>query len=212
MNTVLSPRLSQSLSLILADMGVRDRLTLNELIQRTELRGVYLLMILLSLPFISPIPLPGLSNVVGLVIVILAIQIARGRTPRLPRFIGERAVSHERMEAVLRASGKFLEAIEKLIKPRFGHWLNSRAARRGNALLLTLLGLLLALPVPPVLPFTNSLPAWGIIVIAISLIEKDGISIWIGYAIAPGTLLYLVFFAGLLAVGLDRALHFFQSL
>ena len=51
--------LSKCLSDLLQDSGGGAALTVNEVIVRTGGRGAYLLIMLLSLPFISPIPLIG---------------------------------------------------------------------------------------------------------------------------------------------------------
>lgn len=71
-------------------------LTINDLIRRTEGRGLYFVMILLCLPFISPVPVPGLSNVVGVIIVVLAVKLALKLSPGLPRILGDRKFSPNR--------------------------------------------------------------------------------------------------------------------
>ena len=195
--------LSEDLAALLAESRTHT-VTLNELMERTQGRGLYLVMILLSIPFITPIPLPGLSTVFGLVIAMLAVRLALRLPPRLPRWIGAREISRKRMSSIVQSSSKFIRFLEKLAKPRRSAWLEWRTFRFGNALLLVLMGLLLALPLPPVLPFSNSLPSWAVIVIALSIMESDGILILAGYAVAIGTLVYMVFFTGVVAAGLHR--------
>jgi hypothetical protein len=82
--------------------------------------------------------------------------------------------------------------------------MTSPAARFTNAMLLALMGILLALPFPPVLPFSHSLPCWSIIIIALAVMERDGILIWFGYVVGLGTFIYMVFFTSLVAIGIHR--------
>jgi len=69
---------------------------------------------------------------------------------------------------------------------------------------MVLMALLLALPFPPLPPLTNSLPSYALILIAVSMMEEDGILIWIGYGVAAGTILYLGSIAAALEHGLAR--------
>ena len=195
--------LSSSLQTLLAQSEATS-VTLNELMERTGGRGLYLMMILLSLPFITPLPLPGFSSVLGLVIALLAVRLAFRLPPRLPRFIGTREISRRRMRSFVESSAKFLHALERIARPRYSDWLEWRTIRFLNASILVLMGLLLALPLPPVLPLTNSMPSWAIIMVALAMMEADGVLIWTGYAIAFGTLFYLIFFAGVVAAGIGR--------
>ena len=90
-------------------------MTLNELMQRTHGRGIFLVIILLSLPFIAPIGLAGLSNVLGCVIMLLGLRLALGLPPRLPRFMGDRPLPTQRLEKIARGSVRFLQVIEKWV-------------------------------------------------------------------------------------------------
>jgi hypothetical protein len=195
--------LSANLARLFSECDPRP-FTLNRLMARTRGRGLYLAMILLAIPFVSPIPLPGLSTAVGLAIAIMSARLALRLPPRLPRFLGDRELSRGRMRRLVRSSASFLRSLEKLAKPRHGEWLRWRSVRLVNAVILILLGLLLALPIPPVMPFTNSLPGWGIILMSLSLMEEDGHLIWAAYLMAVGTTLYLCFFSGLAIAGLHR--------
>ena len=190
--------LSQRLARILEADGSTGQLTLNQLLLRTEGRGLYLVMILLSVPFCTPIPLPGLSTIVGAVIILLAVRLALGLPPRLPRFMGERPLPPGLKRAVLGGSVKMLRWIERFAKPRKTQWLGWPAARVGNALLIMSLAALLALPIPPVIPFSNSLPGIGIFLVAVSMMEEDGLMIWVGYVASFFAFVYLGLGAGII--------------
>lgn len=193
--------LSEKLTQILETKSGAESLTLNKLIVTTEGRGLYLVVILLSLPFIVPISLPGVSTVLGLTIALLCFRLAFRLPPRLPKFMGERPLPPDLQRKVLAGSVRFLKLVEKLVKPRRTKWMTARWAHCGNALLMTLMALFLAMPFPPLPPFTNSLPCYAIILLAASMMEEDGVLIWFGYAVALGTIIYL----GLVVGGLKHA-------
>lgn len=86
--------------------------------------------------------------------------------------------------------------IEKVVKPRRTPWLRWRMARVFNASLIAFMAVLLALPLPPVIPFSNSFPSYAIILLAVSMMEEDGVTIWFGYAAALWTVVYFCLFAG----------------
>ena len=69
--------------------------------------------------------------------------------------------------------------------------MTTRPARFINALLMTGMGLLLAMPFPPLPPLTNALPCYCIILLAASMMEEDGVTIWFAYALSLGTTVYL---------------------
>jgi hypothetical protein len=185
--------LSRSLERVTQESGIQN---LNDLVARTRGRGIFLVMIVLCLPFISPVPVPGLSNVVGLALFVVSVRLFLGLPSRLPHFIGSRPWPASRMERVTRASLCFLRWLERVVKPRRSAWLVRPAMVRLNAVVLGFLSLLLALPIPPIIPFSNSLPAHGIILLSASMMEEDGAAIWVAYAIGVATVVYLGLFAG----------------
>ena len=84
MHEPLSIRLAQ----ILQRQDAVEGITLNLLLEGTEGRGFYLVIILLSLPFIVPVSIPGVSTILGLTIALLTLRLALGKSARLPQFMG----------------------------------------------------------------------------------------------------------------------------
>src|SRR5437868_12708257 len=87
-STLAYEPLSRHLARVLE--GGDDVLTANQLIERTEGRGIYFVLIILCLPFVAWISVPGLSTVAGLIIGLLALRMALGGRPRLPSRLGDR--------------------------------------------------------------------------------------------------------------------------
>ena len=173
--------LSQSLEKFLAGRDQASGVALNELLERTEGRGIYLMIVVLCLPFVIPVSIPGFSTVFGAGIIILAVRMALGLPPHLPKSFGQRSLNPTTQRRLLNGSVKLLRFIEKGVRTSTTQWLTWRAARAANALLITFMAMLLALPIPPVIPFTNSFPSYAIIFIAVSMMEEDGLLIWVGY-------------------------------
>jgi hypothetical protein len=166
-------------------------LTLNELLLATSSRGPYAVIVLLCIPFLTPISLPGISNVFGAVIMILAWQIAREHPARLPSQFGDRSLSPKLMSGILRASSRLLMWIERLVRPRRFRWLGTGFARWTNASMIALGGLLLALPLPPTIPLSNFVPGVATLLLAASVMEKDGVMVWWGYLATVAATVYL---------------------
>jgi len=182
--------LSQTLEAMLGAEDSQSSVTLNQLIERTGGHGLYLFLILICLPFITPIPLPGFSLLVGLVVFLVGMRLALGLPPKLPLFLGRKSISVERQRKIITASVKWVKRIERMAKPRGRGWIGNEVSVRLNALLIAFLGLVLTLPLP--LPFTNSLPGLAVIFLCVSLMEEDALLVWVGYGFAAGSVIYLL--------------------
>jgi len=191
---------------------------MNYLLARTEGRGLYLLMILLCLPFAPLLSPPGLSALLGGIVFLMSLALAVGAQPVVPGFIGARPLPPEVHTSLLellspqpetsvpdrglkfvllRLGVKFLRFVERWSRPRKTRWLSWRLSRAVNALLIALMAFLLALPLPsaPFFP-TNGLPAYAVILLAAAMMEEDGVLIWAGYGMALATVVFFVSIAG----------------
>ncbi|MBK7999583.1 MAG: exopolysaccharide biosynthesis protein [Verrucomicrobia bacterium] len=184
-------RLSEKLAQMLEQNSSSHGVSLNHLLEKTDGRGFYLVVILLALPFIIPMAIPGVSTVLGLSVSLLSFKLAFGVQPRLPKLMGDRTLSPDYQRKVIKGSVKIVRIVEKFARPRRTPWMTTRIARSFNALLMTLMGLLLALPFPPFPPLTNALPCYCIILLAASMMEEDGVMIWFAYLLSLGTVIYL---------------------
>lgn len=180
--------LSQELARIVGEESATDTLTLNQILERTEGRGIFLVMILLCLPFAPFFSIPGSSTLLGAAILWLAARHALGKAPHLPKRIGDRALKPKTRRAILVGGLKILRFLEKAVRPRRTFWMSWRVARVLNSLVIVWMGFLLALPLA--IPFTNTTPAYAIMFLAASMMEEDGVMIWVGHAAALGTTIY----------------------
>ena len=100
-------------------------------------------------------------------------------------------VPARKIAAVVRASVKVLGFLEKGVKPRRSAWFSWKWVQLANGLLLAVMALILALPVP----FGNVFPCYAMIVITASMMEEDGCMIWLGYGLALLTFAYCALIA-----------------
>ena len=77
------PRFSEELQDLAQQFADRPA-RLSEILAATQGRGFDLLLLLIGLPFLTPIPLPGLSTPFGLVVLVIGARLALGRRPWLP--------------------------------------------------------------------------------------------------------------------------------
>ncbi|MGA4645316.1 exopolysaccharide biosynthesis protein [Limisphaera sp. 4302-co] len=173
-------------------------LTANGLLAATGGRGGWLVMVLLALPFVAWVSVPGLSTVAGPMIAILALRMSSGRVPRLPARLGERPLHPRTRQAILTGGLRVCRWIEKVIRPRRTRWIRRPWARRFHGWLIAFLAMLMALPLPSP-PFfgSNTLPSYAIILLAFSLMEEDGWMIWAAYLMSVVAIGYFVALGGL---------------
>ena len=210
MPPIPSAPIHEPLSIGLARMleGDTRPLTANRLLEGTEGRGLYLVLVLLSLPFVAWVSIPGMSTVLGPMIGILALRLALGKVPRLPSKLGDRQLPPKLRAVILTGGLKFCRLIEKVARPRRTNWMTWRIARLGHALLVAFMAFLLALPLPsPPFLGSNALPCYGIILMAVSMMEEDGVMIWFGYFASLIATLYFVIFGALIVKHLGSWMH-----
>lgn len=176
--------------------ALRDRfaegpLTLGEVVVVLQGRAWTLVLILLALPFITPIPLPFLSSPFGLAIALISLRLALGQRPWLPASLLAKPLPPGFFGKVLRFSARVLHFLEKLLRPRLSWIADMPVLIRVHALLMLLAGLVLLLPLP--VPFTNAFPAWLVLLIAGGLLERDGGAILAGYTVGAGGVAFFYF-------------------
>ncbi len=175
-------RLSALLEEIAADPE-RERISIADLMEAMQLRAFGALLLIFALPNVVPTP-PGTSAILGLPLVYLTLQLMLGRTPWLPKFIKDRSMSRGDFAAVVRKIAPMLARAEKLLKVRMEEFTTPTAERAVGALCLAL-AIVLFLPIP----LGNMLPAFAISIIALGILERDGLWIVTGAAIGAVSLL-----------------------
>ena len=132
-------------------------------------RAFGMLLFVTALPAFIPIPVGGALS--GPLIMLVAAQLLVGMGhPWLPGFIARRGPKRQALARFERIVDPWLGRLERIVKPRLTAVLDHPLASAFTGLLLVLLGLLLALPIP----LTNYLLGGLILLYALALLERDG--------------------------------------
>jgi hypothetical protein len=171
-------RLSEELADLQARAGDRA-VPLREVIFVLRQRAYLLLIVLLALPFIQPVPLPGLSTPLGLAIVLIALRLSLGQRPWLPMRIQRAKLPAGFFGKVLTFTARLLRFLESVLRPRWPALTGTGLLNQLHAIVILASASILLLPLP--IPLSNLLPAWAIFLLACGLLERDGLFIALGY-------------------------------
>ena len=204
----LPRKLSEELAELQVHFALRP-VTLREVIYRLRGRAYLLLLILLALPFITPIPLPGLSTPFGLAIAFITLRLTLGQRPWLPMRLQRKVLPAGFFAKVFAVSARLIRFMEKFLRPRLATLSGSGLLLQLHALFMLLAALTLLLPLP--IPFTNSFPAWTILLIAAGMLERDGWFILAGYVVFTAGVFYFVFLGEAATLGVETLIHWLRS-
>lgn len=169
-------------------------ITLRELIALIGEQGLLFLCALLTLPFLLPVSIPGVSTVFGAAIILISLAITANRSPWLPRRIMDRPLDAEKLVPVLRKGADIVLRVERFIRPRISGLTRSKLLNRVNGLALAAGGVLLMFPLG-LIPFSNTLPAFAILFLAVGMSQRDGVFVLLGYAMLLLTVVYFAVLA-----------------
>ena len=174
--------------------------SLGEVVDALGARASAVVTMVCALPFLNPIPLPGLSTPFGAVILLLACRFMLGLPPWLPKWLRAVELPGTFMSRLLAASSRLVSWLERHLSRRLTTLVDHPVKLRVHVAAVIASAMLLMLPLPPVPPLTNALPASVVIVMTFSALKHDGFGILLGYALFAATLGYFVFWAGVLRV------------
>jgi hypothetical protein len=167
-------------------------------------RGFGLLVLILALPFSSPVTIPGLSIPFGIVILWMSVRFALGKPPTIPGFLKKRMISFAILRTLVALAGGLSRRLETFVKRRSVWVFQGKGMRMGIGFCLGSGGFLLCLPFPPVIPFSNTVPALGVILVAAGLLEGDGLLVLLGAVVSLVAWVYLSWMVWLLGDVLHR--------
>ncbi len=167
--------ISVILDAVVADLKV-DQISVGELVARLRRRSYGGLFIALAIVGL----VPGFSLLSGPLMIVPALQLLVGLpAPILPGVIQRYEVDVPQLRGLLASVTPRLVYLEKIVRPR---WTVLTKVPVPNFLGLLILALAFVFMLP--LPFSNFLPALAIILLAMGLIERDGLLIAIGVLIS----------------------------
>ena len=183
------PSLSAVFQELLQDCE-QEELTYRQLVDHFARQGQPFFILVLSFPFL--LSAPGLSIPFGILVMIAGMRMAMGLELWIPKRWEEKKLPRSSMLKICRTALSVLSAVEKILHPRAGFLTEHRTLQQMHGLIIAICGFLLALPLPP---GTNFPPALPIILLALGMLEYDGLFVVAGY-IAFLFNLFFFFFLG----------------
>jgi hypothetical protein len=176
--------------LLLQEKGKNRSISIGEILNILSEKGQSLMILFLSLPFCQPLQIPGLSIPFGLAIAFIGMKMAFGNYASLPKAILIKSITPETLQKITEKILWLLKKIKRWMSPRLTWLCYDPTIEIINGLLISILGVLLALPLPT--PFSNLMVAWSILFIGLGLLKDDGVFVLIGYFLSLFTCGYFV--------------------
>ncbi|MGA1860165.1 exopolysaccharide biosynthesis protein [Azospirillum sp. 11R-A] len=171
----------------------RSKISLGEIMDALGDRAFGALLLILSIP--NVLPVPGLSTATGVPMILLGAQMAAGRhSPWLPRRMLTASFDRKAFLGVIRRAKPWAERVERHLRPRLPA-MAGPTAERLLGLAVVVLAVILSLPIV----FGNQPPALAIALIALGLMESDGVFVSAG--LVAGLLAIVIVAAVLLGLG-----------
>jgi hypothetical protein len=180
-----------------------DRVSIGEIAESLGDRGLGVVIAIFALPNVLPSTIPFGNVLTGIPVILFAGQLLLGMERlTLPDFLARRSISTDLLKTWTPRVTKLLAWFEALLRPRMARVTSPEWEQAIGALCMAL-SIVSTLPIP----FGHQLPALGIMLIGLGLIERDGLALLVGSLIGLTgiALLCLALFG--LAHGVHQLLH-----
>lgn len=157
-----------------------ERVSLAEIADILGARSIGAWLVILALPMALPVPMPGISILFGVPLMMISAQLALGgRRAWLPPFILRQSIARADYVALVARMQPAVERLERIVRPR-AFWLANDWAKIPVGLVCLVLAMIITLPIP----LGHVAPGTAICLLALGLMERDGVVIGIGFAAA----------------------------
>jgi len=158
--------------------------------------GLLLLTIFLTLVFLIPVSIPGVSTAFGAAILLIGLSRLRNKPLWIPQRLRARSIHASKLRPTLQRGLVWVQRMERVSRP---HRLPGLAEGRGadlvNNLGFILAALLLMAPFGFV-PFSNTLPGLALLLFAIGFLQRDGGAVLFGHLGNVATIVYFSILIG----------------
>ena len=184
-----------------------DKVTLSEIRDIIGKEGLLLLNVFLSLVFLIPVSIPGVSTIFGTAILLISICRLWNRRLFLPKCFQERQLPAEKLRICLSKGLLWFSRIDRFSRPhrlnmlinnRFINVLNNCAMVVGAALLMVPFGFV---------PFSNTLPAIALLFIAAGFMQRDGLYVLFGHLVNIATVFYFAAIVSGSGIIISKVIH-----
>lgn len=154
----------------------QERVSLGDIVETLGARSFGLILLMLALPNLFPIFIPGLAPLTGAPMVLITYQMLKRReTVWLPEVILKRSIATDDFRKAMSFSLPKLRYIEAILRPRFLA-VTDAAYERMLGVFLVIFAATVMFP----FPFTNLVPSLGICVMSLGILQRDGVGIILG--------------------------------
>lgn len=168
----------------LSEANDGQTMSVGEIVDAFGHRGFGALLGVPALISISPLgAIPGASLIIAVLLVLVGAQLAAGRkNPWLPGFLRDRTVSADRVDRGTTFMRRWSERIDRWLHRRLEMFVSGPANR-----LMAAASVLLALSFLPVIliPWAVVMPSLIILLFAVAIIARDGLSALVGWVLCP---------------------------
>lgn len=163
---------------------VREPVTLGALLNREGSALPGLVLVLTAIP--SLLPVPGVGNVTGIALVVMAVSIWNGcEGLMLPRRVAGLCLTAAQASRLLRGLAWLLELGKRWLSPRGDRWLGPRSWA-WSAWPVAVMGVIIFLPIP----LGNVLGALSLVALGLGHSAEDGLAVLAGWVLSTLTVVY----------------------
>ncbi|SDX90924.1 exopolysaccharide biosynthesis protein [Nitrosomonas sp. Nm33] len=170
-------RTTSELLQLVVIQNTSEKMSVGQIKNSLRERGFGILLAIAALPICLPIPAPpGYTTFFSIPLFIFSIQMMWGmKSPWLPGWISKKEISKKSLEKLIVKATTWLRKIESYLHPRLTY-ISVRAWERIIGIFAFIFTISIALPIPLV----NVPPGWGILIMSLGLLNKDGLTIIVG--------------------------------
>jgi hypothetical protein len=174
-----------------------DRVSFGQMLDALGERGFGLLLILFAVPNLLPFPgVPGVSFVTGMAILVISVQLILTRDePAFSAWVSRKSFRRAQLSKFIVKTNPLLRWLEKPIRPRLAPMVVGVGER-----MIGFVGVVHALTLALPIPMGNLPQAVALILLALALIELDGLMAVLGYIASIVAVVWLA----LVALGLGK--------
>ena len=158
--------------------------------------GLMVLTAFLTLVFLVPVSVPGVSTVFGAGILLIGVSRLFHLELWLPKRIERRVVATERLRSALERGLVWFRRLERVSRPQRISWAAGEGAVRIVNDCAIILGAALLMAPFGLVPFSNTFPAIALLFLAIGSLQRDGLFILLGHVSNLVTIIYFVLLIG----------------
>lgn len=185
-----------------------DSVTIKDLLVAFESKGFGFIIMIFAIGSMIPLP-PPVPTIISIPLLIFASQMMLGYdAPRINKKLESFSIERRNLVFIISKSSPYIRKIEVLLKRRFT-FMFSPIMKRVIGFFILLFALFIFLPIP----LSNFIPALGIAIISLGMIQEDGVVILIGIATGlVGMLICLVTFAFVIAKSTTVVKIYYQKI